>query len=123
MVTVAVSAAANTITITPCDAAGVATAPPDVINAGTGTVITWGVKHYQRFNYTGWDRWGNIAPPATPANPDYLPALTHYQVFIKQNGLPKIYTLDLTLVFGQPTWTNDEAGVAVAIGDLDAAIP
>ncbi len=121
MVTVTVDAGTS-ITITPCDAAGVATTPPDVFPATAIQNFTWVIAKPQNFDYTHWDRWGNPAPPAT-GMPDYIPFQQFYIVRIWLKSPRKFYDLKLTEVFGHPSWTNDATGAAAAIGDLDAVFP
>ena len=125
MVTLTIDGSANTITITPCNAAGVAIASPEVIAGGTIMDISSpppGYKKRMQFDYTKWSQFGEPVPPSTDPMPNWLPPLNEYFVRIKLNGKITPVDLQLNQIFGTP-YANTQAGATAAITALSAALP
>ncbi len=120
-VLLAISAPANTVTITPCDDAGVATAPPRIINMGQGWEVIPVYEQNQYYDYQGQSIWGGTAAPGTPTIPDLLPLSPNWCVRIKRDE-DVFEQIMLNQIFGAP-YPNTSAGAASAIVAISAAIP
>lgn len=121
MVLLAISAPANTVTITPCDDAGAATAPPRIINMGQGWEVIPVYEQNQHYDYQGQSIWGGTADPGMPTIPDLLPLSPNWCVRIKREE-DEFEQIMLTQIFGAP-YANTSAGCALAIAAIAAAIP
>lgn len=118
-----INASAHTVTVRPCDDAGVATAPTQVINMGENTVIIPLYQQNQYFDYTRFNQWGAPVGPSAPAMPNLLPLTPNWGVRIFNSGSPN-ESMDIRLsnIYLTP-YANTSAGANAAIVAISAAIP
>lgn len=117
----------NTVTVRPCDDAGTPTAPTQIINMGSSTVIESFYEQNQYFDYTRFNQWGaspvGTNPGEYPPMPNLLPLNPNWGVRIFNAGSPN-ETMDIRMsnIFGAP-YANSSAGANAAIVAISAAIP
>ncbi len=120
-VLVVINTPVNCVTITPCDDAGVATAPTRIVNMGQISEI---IPVYQQNQYEksyGQSIWGGVAAAGTPVTPDLLPKNPNWCVRLKRDE-DNFEQIMLTQWYGAP-YANTSAGADAAIVALSVAFP